>query len=322
MFHLDYKPVPSPWQITHTDNLFSVGSCFADNMATYLKDRKFKVTDNPHGILFNPMSIAKTLTAILNKHEADEEDIITHDGLWFSFHHHSKLYGKEKLPFLKQLQTINAIHHDALKQANVLFITFGSAYGYRHLERNVFVANCQKQSADLFQKELINKKMIVAVWKNLVGDLQEHIPDLKIIFTVSPVKYLRDGLHENNLSKATLLLSVHELVSELANCFYFPAFELVNDDLRDYRFYKTDMAHPNEQALDYVWQRFSETYFSEKTIALNRQLEKLQQAMQHRFLQEESESVLTFKAATKQLINTIKQQHSYLNFQIEETMFS
>jgi hypothetical protein len=168
---------------------------------------------------------------------------------------------------------------------------------------------------------LSKTKKIVDVWKRIIHEIKERFPQIQIIFTISPVKYLRDGIHENNLSKATLLLSVNEIIADSKNCYYFPAFELVNDDLRDYRFYKQDMAHPNEQAIDYVWQKFSETYFSESTIQLNRQLEKLHQAMQHRFLQEESESVLNFKKASLQLIADLKRQNAYLNLTLEEDFF-
>lgn len=321
MFHLDYKPEKSPWQISHMDALFLVGSCFAENMAECLKQRKFNIHANPHGILFNPISIAKSISDILNQNKVEEQFFVERDGLSFSFHHHSQIYAKDRTTLREHISQINTDARTALLNSQFLLITFGSAHAYKHLANNEIVANCHKQAGHLFKKELMTQPVIFDIWKDLILDLQKHIPNLKIIFTVSPVKYLKDGVHENNLSKATLLLSIHELINALPNCYYFPAFELVNDDLRDYRFYKSDMAHPNEQAVNYVWQRFSETYFLESTIQLNRQLEKLHLAMQHRFLQAESERVSLFRDSHLQLISSLEKQFPFLNFTSERHYF-
>ncbi len=321
MFHLNYTPPKSDWQITHTDAIFSVGSCFAENIGALLKDKKFRVTTNPHGILFNPISIAKCIQNCLNASEADASFFVERSQLWFSYHHHSQLYAASKTELQNQLDNVSKQAQLDLLQSNVLLITFGSAYVYRHIETQTIVANCHKQPASLFKKEIVTVAEIVDTWKILIALLQQQLPHLKIIFSVSPVKHLKDGVHENNLSKSILLLSINELIQQTKNCYYFPAYELVTDDLRDYRFYKTDMAHPNEQAISYVWHKFSECYFSESTLQLNKALEKLNLAYHHKLLQPESEESKHFKKIHLELCQSLKKTYTFLNLSKEEHYF-
>ncbi len=321
MFYLNYTPPKSDWQLTHTDAIFSVGSCFAENIGTLLKDKKFRVTTNPHGILFNPISIAKCIQNCLNASEADDSSFVERSQLWFSYHHHSQLYATSKLELQKQLNHLTKQAQLNLLQSNVLLITFGSAYVYRHIETQTIVANCHKQAASVFKKELLTVTEIVTTWKILITLLQQQLPHLKIIFSVSPVKHLKDGVHENNLSKSVLLLSINELIQQTKNVYYFPAYELITDDLRDYRFYKADMAHPNEQAINYVWQKFSECYFSESTLYLNKTLEKLNLAYHHKLLQPESEESTQFKKIHLELCQFLKNTHPFLNLAEEENYF-
>jgi hypothetical protein len=321
MFYLNYTPPKSDWKITHTDSIFSVGSCFAENIGTLLKDKKFTVITNPHGILFNPISLAKCIQNCLNGSEADVSFFVERSQVWFSYHHHSQLYATSKLELQTQLNAISKQAQTDLLKSNVLLVTFGSAYVYRHIETQKIVANCHKQVASLFKKELVSVTEIVSTWKTLITLLQQQLPHLKIVFTVSPVKHLKDGLHENNLSKSTLLLSINELIQQTNNCYYFSAYELVNDDLRDYRFYKADMAHPNEQAVNYVWQKFSECYFSGSTLQLNTALEKLHLAYRHKLLQPQSEESKQFKKINLELCLELKKTHPFLNLSKEEQYF-
>lgn len=282
--HLDHNPAKTGIEINHSHKIFMAGSCFVDNIGSLLGQNKFEILSNPNGIQFNPSSIFNGINSCINPQEIDERFILNRDDIFFSYLHHSSVHAEVKSDLIKKINTENKKATQFLKTADFLFITFGSAYVYRHLELEVIVSNCHKQAGNTFEKSLLKIDGIVNDYSNLISALQTFNPSLRVIFTVSPVKYLKDGILENNLSKSTLLLSIHELTQRFKNCHYFPAYELVTDDLRDYRFYKEDMAHPNEQAIQYVWEKFSECYFSKETLALNLQIQKLNLALNHRSL--------------------------------------
>lgn len=287
-FHLDFI-VPKPdFSINHHQRSFLIGSCFSSNIASKLKDHKFPSLEYPGGILFNPISIANSLSNCITESTVDPKFILQRDQSCFSFLHHSSVQASSQKELIELISTQNKKAKEFLKTADFLFITFGSAYYYQHLTLNAAIANCHKQDAKLFEKRLLSVNEIVASYQLLLKQLNQINTALKVIFTVSPVKYLKDGLIENNLSKSTLVLAIHELMASHKNAYYFPAFELVNDDLRDYRFYKEDLAHPNQQAIDYVWQKFSDCYFSSQTLELNNKVLKLNQALSHRLLHNNS----------------------------------
>lgn len=303
-FHLDYTPSPSEFKISHSDTIFLIGSCFSDNIGKYLSDHKFKTLSNPNGILFNPASISKSLKDILSQKPFDEKYILERDGSFFSYQHHSSVNASDRAELFNKINSTNSNAFDYLKKAEVLIITFGSGFVYDHRRLDETVGNCHKQPDTTFLKRLLNVNDIVTGYSRLISKLKQLNPNLKIVFTVSPVKYLKDGVVENNRSKATLLLAVNELIKN-ENCFYFPAYELINDDLRDYRFYKTDFAHPNEQAIEYVWNKFSDCYFNDKTKALNKEIHKLNLALAHRPMNPDSEE-------NKKLQEFIKKQEEII----------
>lgn len=287
-FHLNHTPKKSPFYLDHKSTVLLVGSCFAENIGTFLKDHKFKTLVNPDGILFNPLSIYNSLKSTLLDQQINENVILQREGVFYSFLHHSSHSSVSKNELIGQLNAVTHSTHQFLKTTNTLILTFGTAFVYYHKKLSQVVANCQKQPVFTFDKKLLEVEEIISAYSLLIKDLKILNPDLKIIFTVSPVKYLKDGVEENTISKSTLLLSVHKLIALHQNCYYFPAFELINDDLRDYRFYKEDLAHPNQPAIEYIWQKFSECYFNSKTIELNQQIHKLNQALNHRQMQENS----------------------------------
>lgn len=292
--HLNYKIPHSQFEIDHQKNIFLIGSCFSENMGDQLKSYKFHTDANPSGILFNPFSIASALENYLSEEKTNNNTIIEKSGEYFSFLHHSAIKSNSAEELIERLNSINSNSKNSLKEADVLIITLGTAFYYFHKQLNTCVANCHKQASDIFEKRMATVEEIVNQFNSIIKQLNELNSRLKIIFTVSPVKYLKDGLIENNLSKSTLLLSVHQLLKN-NNCFYFPAYELVNDDLRDYRFYKEDMAHPNDQAIKYIWEKFSETYFSNKTITLNEKIKQLNLALSHRLMHNHTEENLKFE---------------------------
>jgi len=307
-FNLNFNPPKPGFTINHGHRLFLTGSCFSENIFRFLTEKRFKAHPSPNGIVFNPDSICRNLQTLIMADKLDEKFILNRNGIFFSFLHHSSVHDESRSDLVKK------INHDLktaslfLKTANFLVITFGSAYAYKHVELNSIVANCHKQPGQVFEKILLTPEKIQTDFAALIRSLQTFNPTLKIIFTVSPVKYLKDGIIENNLSKATLLLSVHEIVKSHSNCCYFPAFELVNDDLRDYRFYKEDLAHPNEQAIAYVWEKFSETFFSDHTLLLNQEINKLNSALNHRRLINNSEEAIklnNFILKQKEVIKTL-----------------
>jgi hypothetical protein len=307
-FHLNYTPKPSDFKIDHDSKIFLTGSCFSENIGNYFQSYKFRSFSNPNGILFNPASIANSLQTIINGEDIDQKFIIQREGLFYSLLHHSSINSSTIEGLGNKINDINKQASEFLRTSDLLIITFGSAFVYRHNVLNKTVANCHKLPGNTFEKRLLKQEQITRNYSTLIQQLQLFNPGLKILFTVSPVKYLRDGIIENNLSKSTLLLSVNELVNKFSNCSYFPAYELVNDDLRDYRFYKEDMAHPNEQAIEYVWQKFSDRYFSQQTADLLEQIHKLNLALQHKVMNtgnSEEKKLLSFIENQRKLISSI-----------------
>lgn len=310
--HLNYKIPHSEFEIDHQKNIFLIGSCFSENMGDQLKSYKFHTESNPSGILFNPFSIATALENYLHEEKTNNNTIIEKSGEYFSFLHHSAIKSNSEQELIEQLNRINSSAKNNLKKADFLIITFGTAFYYYHQQLKACVANCHKQASDIFEKRMSTVEEIVNQFNSIIKQLHQLNPQLKMIFTVSPVKYLKDGLIENNLSKSTLLLSVNQLLKN-NNCFYFPAFELINDDLRDYRFYKEDMGHPNEQAIKYIWVKFSETYFNNKTIALNDKIEKLHLALSHKQMHNHHEEQLKFQNHIHSLREEIRNSEPSLN---------
>jgi hypothetical protein len=294
-FHLNYNPQVSYQKISHKEALLMLGSCFSEHIGRRLSDLKFNLHSNPFGIMFNPESMRMMLDRMMEKRQFKDEDVFEKDGQWFCFEAHSSISANTKAGLLNTLNAIIGEWSRKLKTADFLSITFGSAFAYERKDNKQIVANCHKLPQALFNKVLIEPQYLIASYKTLLEKLKQFNPSLNILFTVSPVKHLRDGVEENSLSKAILLQAVHGLVKTFDHCFYFPAYELVTDDLRDYRFYKEDMAHPNEQAIDYVWQKFINVYFNEETCLLCEQLEQISQAMKHRFFHENSETTMNFK---------------------------
>ncbi len=321
-FHLNHIPTPSAYLLTHQQPIVSLGSCFAQNMGTYLQTHHFQCELNPFGILFNPISIANALTCSLNGSWPTMQHFVQHKGLWFSYQYHSHVYATSAEALAEKINHINTQLRHQLANASVLFITFGSAHAYQHLQSQYTVANCHKQAAQLFHKALLSVETIYKTWQTVLNLLKVKNPNLQIVFSVSPVKYLKDGVHENNLSKSVLLLSTHQLVTTEKQTAYFPAFELVTDDLRDYRFYKADLAHPNEQAIQYVWDKFSTTFFDAPTLQLNKELERIQQAMAHRPLHLESEEYQLFKESHLKKCLYLQQAHPFLNLTKEIAHFN
>ena len=278
-FYTQIKIKPFDKRISHSQQILSIGSCFAENIAQRLRSAKFHVTSSPTGILFNPESIADCIDALSQKRVIAEEKLKQANGVWFDFDFHSSFSSTDRDTAVSTMQ--NAINqgNEALKNSDVVIITFGSAWVYRHKATDKVVANCHKQPQSIFQRELLSTHQIVERWSKL---LESTLRGKQVIFTVSPIRHLSDGLEQNSLSKSILRVAIAELVERFGNASYFPSFEIMNDVLRDYRFYAEDMLHPSSVAVEYIWQRFSEVAFSQPTLELIESIAKILQAAAHR----------------------------------------
>lgn len=289
----------------HTKVMF-MGSCFANNIGDKFNNCKLEASVNPFGVIFNPASVASTLTSIISNKKYANSDLRFYNDVWLSFEHHSTFSNPDKN---KCLQNINNNCHQAfnyLSQCEYVFITFGSAWVYQSKETNQIVSNCHKYPADCFNRYMLSIDEIVNTYETLLTQLLEFNPNLKIVFTVSPVRHWKDGAHGNQISKSILLLAIDTLCRSFDNCNYFPAYELLMDDLRDYRFYADDMLHPSSFAIEYIWQKFEQCFFSDNTLQYKKEMLNLTKALNHRAVNVNSESHQLF------LKNQLKKIKGYI----------
>lgn len=312
-FKLEFKIPPFPATIEPASTLFFAGSCFSENIASRFERLRFRLASNTHGILYNPMSIADSITDCLTQKRFEDSDLFFANDCWNSFQHHSRFSHPDKNSCLREINDSIVEGTNTLKETDFLFITFGSAFQYKHIATSAAVANCHKIPQKEFEKILLTKEEIVERYTALINELKALNKQLNIFFTVSPVRYIRDGITENNLSKSILIQSVHEIIKNNTDCFYFPAYEIVNDELRDYRFFEADMVHPNQLAIDYVWERLSESLFPETTKKYAATVEQILRAAEHRPFNPESLSHKKFKENNMKLIDEAAQVYPHAN---------
>ncbi len=280
--------------IDYAHKLLLVGSCFAENIGNKLTANKFQVDVNPFGILYNPLSIKSALQDLIDNRLFCDNDLFEHQGIYNSFAHHSRFSATDADSCLSAINKRMDYSSKWLAESDYLIVTFGTAFVYFHKESNEVVSNCHKLPDSNFRRERISVERIVKEWQVLITKLQAFNPNIKILFTVSPIRHWKDGAHDNQLSKSTLLLAIDELVNEFDFCSYFAAYELVMDELRDYRFYAEDMIHPSNQTVDYIWQRFCETHLSKATQQQMAEWHDLQKALAHRPFNPKSETYKRF----------------------------
>ena len=238
---------PSKWKIGYEDKILLLGSCFSDEIGEQMKQRYLHVTCNPFGTLYNPLSIAQALTM------TEMPDLVEHEGLWHAMSHHGSFSRADKEEAESVIRTSIETMQHALHEASVVIVTFGTAWVYE--KDGAVVGNCHKLPENCFTRRRLTVEEIVAAWKPILA----QYPDKHWLFTVSPIRHIRDGLHENQLSKATLLQAVEQLGD------YFPSYEIMLDELRDYRFYADDLVHPSSLAVNYIWERFVDTFCTNQT---------------------------------------------------------
>lgn len=290
----------SRYGISHFDKVLLCGSCFSENIGVKLHQGGFDVLHNPMGILYNPSSVAISLGQLIDSEPFVEDDLYLNNGLWHTFSHHGKFSHPDKFSLLETLNFQLFKAHDFLKKTKVLMVTFGTSWVYQHAELGTVVANCHKYHESKFVRRRLPVDEIVSQWNRLIQRLKEINQSIELLFTVSPVRHWKDGANGNQISKSILHLAVEELCTQHSNCSYFPAYELVIDDLRDYRFFKEDMLHPNSVAVDYVWDKFRGSFFNAATVATIIKVKKIKQSAAHRPLHPDDKAFKVF--AQKQLL--------------------
>ncbi|MDD3323059.1 MAG: GSCFA domain-containing protein [Paludibacter sp.] len=294
MFQTKVKIPDSPLKISHQDSILSLGSCFAENIGKRLTGTYFDVDINPFGVLYNPLSIKNSLNSLMDKQKFTKDDLFENRGLWQSFSHSSLFSDISEELCLNKINERFLKAKEQLKTSRQLIITFGTAWVYDELKSGRVVSNCHKLPSNVFNRRRLSVEEIVDNYTELFEKLFSYNPDLELIFSVSPIRHWKDGAHENNISKSTLLLSINSLQENFSTVHYFPAYEIQLDELRDYRFYGADMQHPSDVAVNYIWERFKMTYFSTSTIALIEKLEQLNDDLNHRPLFPQSDEYKLF----------------------------
>ncbi len=313
-FRTVFPPFRSSVSMAHTDRVLCLGSCFAEQMGRRLERLKFPTLVNPFGIVFNPISIANSLGRLVSGNDFTEADLLENQGLWHSFEHHGSFSSPSKTAALEGIKRLFFEGKTFLKNTNRLLVTLGSAHVFVLKKTGKVVANCHKVPAAEFERKRLTESEVVQALLPVFEKLKAELPDLEIIATVSPVRHLRDGLMENQRSKATLLLALEEITQRLPFVHYFPAYEILLDDLRDYRFYAEDMAHPNQLGTDYIWRYFENAFFEEKTKALCGRIEGVLTALAHRPFHAQSVEHQEFLRKQGEVLQQLKAEVPKLDF--------
>lgn len=301
----------SDFSFSHQSKLMVFGSCFSENIGQQLFRSKFDVNVNPFGILYNPASIAQVLRRVMLNDPFSERDLFSHNGLYHSMLHHGDYSNVDAELCLNNInESLGKASADLLK-SDCLLITFGTAFVYRFAETGNVVSNCHKLPASSFTRDRLSVHEILNEWVVLIKELRLENPTLKILFTVSPIRHWKDGAHENQLSKSTLLLAIDQIRKQVGDVLYFPSYEIVLDELRDYRFYADDMVHPSSSAVNYIWERFRETYFDEETESVLSQWNKIAQAIAHRPINKGTESHKYFLRQTLLKLEEFQYKYPY-----------
>jgi len=320
-FRTTFNIIPSPVKITYNDPVMFIGSCFASSIGSQFEAGRMPVMINPSGTVYNPVSVSGTLDSIISKGEYKQSDLCNHNGIWLSFDHYTDFSSESASEVLDK---INRSMNDARKfisAAKFLFITFGTARVYRWQKSGKIVSNCHKIPSSEFTHELLSVNDIVTLWSDQLGRLRILNPGLKVIFSISPLRHMKDGAHGNQVSKSVLFMAVEELLKHESCPGYFPAYELVMDDLRDYRFYDDDMLHPSDSAIAYIWDAFSHCYFNNSTVALWHEVSGITKAVSHRIQSQSGGQVKNFAESIISRIDAISKKAPSINLDSERNYF-
>ncbi len=304
----------SNFPIDYSSRIVSLGSCFAENMGEKFDFFKFQNTTNPFGIIFNPVSIEKINYRAINLNYFTEDDLFFHNELWHCYEVHSDLSSDNKEVCLSNLNQILKETNQKLTSATHIIITYGTSWVYKLKSTGTIVANCHKVPQNQFDKEILSVEEIEKSIQNTLDLIQKVNPNCNVIFTISPVRHLKDGFVENQRSKAHLITALHTSISHLPTSMYFPSFEIQMDELRDYRFYAQDMLHPNAIAIDYIWERFCESTIAVEANPIMQEVASIQKGMAHRPFHPQSISHTKFLQTLSEKAAQLKAQFPFMNF--------
>jgi len=301
--------------ISYDSKIVLLGSCFAENISEKFSYFKFQNTVNPFGIIFNPVSIEKLIQRLFNYDEFTEKDIFFHNERWHCFEVHSDLSYFNKDELLQNLNQLLKSTYQQIAESTHCIITYGTSWVYRNKALNDVVANCHKVPQNKFEKEILSVETIETAIQNTIDLVLKINPNCQIIFTVSPIRHIKDGFIENQRSKAHLITAIHKIISYQSSIInYFPSYEIMMDELRDYRFYAEDMLHPSSTAINYIWERFSETWIFESASSTMKKVDSIQKGLAHRPFNFNSENHLKFKTKLEEKITKIMSQYPQIKF--------
>ena len=298
----------------HSDSVVLLGSCFSDNIGAKMRGALINATINPMGTLYNPMSIARAVNRLIDGEPIAGMDLFMQGGVWNSYDFHSRHSMPDKQVTIDHMNRCIEQGHDTLKQCHLLTVTLGTALVYRLRATGEVVANCHKVPQHEFERKMASVSEMVRELDSMLIRLHEFNPDLRIILTVSPIRHIADGLDTNSLSKAALRVAIHEVMTRHSGyCDYFPAYEIMLDDLRDYRFYTNDMVHPSDVAIEYIWQAFQATYLDDHSAIAVARCERIHKRLQHRPMSTARETVDRFHADTASVVRNLIKEYPYLS---------
>ncbi|MEO9005154.1 MAG: GSCFA domain-containing protein [Ginsengibacter sp.] len=321
-FILPFQLPPYPFRISYTDKILLIGSCFSEEIGNKMSGLKFNILQNPNGILYDPLSISEALTSYIDNKPIIDNDLFELNGLWHSWKHHSVFSGLKKGEVLSKLNQSQSAANRFLANANLLIITLGTSYQYHLKQNDQPVANCHKAPSSFFRKILLAIDEITFALLEVLDKIKIFNPHVKIIFTISPVKHVKDGLIENNRSKSRLIEAAHTVIKNKENCFYFPSYELVTDVLRDYRFYKSDLVHPNEIAINFVFEKFCDSLLDDANRKTLEKIQNIMSAVNHRPFLKESDAHQKFIQAQLLNIQKIEKEYPFIDLSVEKKYFS
>ena len=305
----------STFPIDYDSKVMLLGSCFAENMGKKFDYFKFQATTNPFGIIFNAVSLEKLIRRAVENRTFTENDIFFHNDLWHCYEVHSELSNLDKDAFLESLNDIIRSTNKQLNDSTHIIITLGTSWVYRNIETNEIVANCHKVPQKQFTKELLSIHQTEESLQSIISLIHSVNPNCNFIFTVSPVRHIKDGFAENTLSKAHLIAAIHKTITNhKSQITYFPSYEIMMDELRDYRFYAEDMLHPSQTAIDYIWIQFFENYISESVFGLMKEICSIQKGLQHRPFNPNTESHQKFVLTLEEKMKRINERLPTIQF--------
>jgi hypothetical protein len=305
----------SKFPIDYQSKIVSFGSCFAENMASKFDYYKLQNSCNPFGILFHPIAIENCISRSVNLELFEEKELFFNNERWHNFDVHSDLSNPNKDSLLREINNLLVSTNKQIKEASHIIITYGTSWVYRNKQTNKLVANCHKVPQNQFDKELLSITDIEKSIQNTINLIEKINLKCTIIFTISPVRHVKDGFIENQRSKANLIAAIHSNLALQNNVTeYFPSYEIMMDELRDYRFYTEDLLHPNQMAVDYIWERFVSSSVDEGSYSTMNEIESVQRDLSHRPFNPESESHQKFQTQLKAKMNKLKSKFPFMNF--------